>query len=205
MHKRILFSILSIAILFLAPTEAFACACCAEPGQYVIRVSKPDKLKFDLFAAMKFANKVSLFQTAAGSDSIKGLGEIADNYVLSNGSFAGKQWTLNFKDDKGKTGSLTLPLPATILEYKVDVHDKKDGEPLLYKELRFQGIAGNAGGFFKNGIVPRSNKYFFVLQGRGNACDNAEDYTHWRVEVTSGEKVRYAFFGEMATGRKNKA
>jgi len=36
-----------------------------------------------------------------------------------------------------------------------------------------------------------------IFQGRGNRCDNAEDFTHWRLEI-SGKKTSYAFFGELA-------
>jgi hypothetical protein len=37
-----------------------------------------------------------------------------------------------------------------------------------------------------------------VLQGRGNSCDTAEDFTHWRLKIT-GNKADYAFYGELST------
>ncbi len=186
----------ALTILLAIPANVFACACCSEPGQYLIRVAKPAVYQLEMFKEIKFTNKVSLFQTAAGTEIIKGLGDVADGYSLFSGAFETNKWTLNFKDDEGKTGSLTLPHPPTVLEFKADIHDKNEGDPILYKEFRFQGNVAAASGFFKNGFVPSATKYFFVLQGRGNNCDNAEDFTHWRVEIT-GKKSNYAFFGEL--------
>jgi hypothetical protein len=35
-----------------------------------------------------------------------------------------------------------------------------------------------------------------VLQGRGNSCDGAEDFTHWQLKI-AGKKADYAFYGEL--------
>lgn len=66
---------------------------------------------------------------------------------------------------------------------------------MLYKEWRFQG-AVKGDGVFNHGLMAPA-KYFLVFQGRGNNCDNAEDFTHWRLEIT-GRKARYAFYGALA-------
>jgi hypothetical protein len=66
---------------------------------------------------------------------------------------------------------------------------------LLYKEWRLEGeIKGS--GIFKNGMTAPA-KYVLVLQGRGNGCDNAEDFGNWRLQVR-GEKADYAFYGKLA-------
>lgn len=196
MNKKQLTFLFAVTILLSIPAKIFACACCSEPGQYSIRVTKPAVYQLEMFKEINFSNKVELFVTPAGTEIIKGLGDVANSYSLFDGAFETNKWTLNFKDDKGKPGSLSLPQPATVLEFKADIHDKKEGDPVLYKEFRFQGNVATASGFFKNGFVPAATKYFFVLQGRGNNCDNAEDFTHWRVEITS-KKSNFAFFGEL--------
>ncbi|PWT83255.1 MAG: hypothetical protein C5B44_00905, partial [Acidobacteria bacterium] len=84
------------------------------------------------------------------------------------------------------------------------IHDGKvngGGGPLLYKEWRFEGLV-NGTGFFQPGIIAPT-KYFLVLQGRGNGCDNAEDFTHWRLEIT-GKKAGYALYGELGKPAANK-
>jgi hypothetical protein len=69
------------------------------------------------------------------------------------------------------------------------------GGPLLYKEWRFEGRVSGTG-FFGAGIVAPT-RYLLVLQGRGNGCQDAADFTHWRLQV-SGRRAHYAFYGELA-------
>ncbi len=107
------FSIMVVS-LFLSSNQVWACACCAENGEYGIP-----------------------------SNSV----------------------------------TLSLPLSAKMLRYRADVHDGKasGGGPLLYKEWRFEGPVKGTG-FFRPGITPEA-RYLLVLQGRGNNCDNAEDFS----------------------------
>ena len=60
-------------------------------------------------------------------------------------------------------------------------------------QLRWKTYGG--GGFFKSGIV-RPTKYTLIFQGRGNNCDNAGDFTNWRLAI-NGKKASYAFYGKM--------
>ncbi|CAN5587502.1 hypothetical protein BH18VER2_BH18VER2_07650 [soil metagenome] len=55
-----------------------------------------------------------------------------------------KRWRLTFRGENGKSGTLTLPIPARMTAYAADIHDKENiraRSPLLYKELRFEGVA----------------------------------------------------------------
>lgn len=200
------------AVFFIFSTEAFACACCAEPGAYSISTYKPKQYEIELLQDIKFDNAAYLFMTEAGFDGIKGLDAIAKSYnsnswtaapgyfSLSN-IFSAKTWKFNLKTKDGKTGILTLPLPFEMLNFKADIHDGKmisGSGPLLYKEWRFKGNLQSGTGFFTSGIV-KPTSYFLVLQGRGNNCDNAEDFTHWRLEI-DGRKASYAFFGKLTSG-----
>ena len=82
--------------------------------------------------------------------------------------------------------------------YTADIHDGQTsggGGPLLYKEWRFEGrVTGT--GLFRAGIVGPT-KYLLVLQGRGNGCQDAGDFKHWRLQI-KGRKAEYAFYGELA-------
>jgi hypothetical protein len=197
---KFLLPMCAAALLYLlsVPSNVLACACCADPGEYTIHTGKPGKAETDLLRGMKFSARANLF-TTAGEENIIGLGNDSENFSQTGG-FANNGWKLNFKDDKGKTGTLLLPLSATMLEFKADIHDGKEGGgggPLLYKEIRFQGMASGTG-FFKSGFAAPA-KYFLIFQGRGNRCHNAGDFTNWRLEI-NGKKADYAFYGEMATG-----
>lgn len=209
--KKISLAVGVLLIFFALQNNAFACACCAEPGTYRIWTGKADGYYLDVINGIKFDQKSYLFMTEAGFDSIKGLSEIqedfeSDSWTASSGNFdltgsyAAKSWRLNFKTPTGKTGTLTLPIPVQMLTFKVDIHDGKNGGgggPLLYKEFRFKGNVGSGSGFFQKGIV-KPTTYFLVFKGRGNGCDNPEDFTHWYLEI-SGKNAGYEFFGKLSS------
>lgn len=185
---------------------AAACACCADKGTYTISVRKPDTYLLDEMKQIAFGQTAKLFTTEAGLDPglVRGLPADYrdDNTAFSEdfgfgGVFAAKQWKFDFKDYRGRTGSLLLAHPPTMLRFAVDTHDDEDSRSsnvVLYKEWRFQGVTTGTG-FFQAGIAPKT-KFFLVFQGRGNNCDSATDFTHWRVEVT-GSKASYAFWGKL--------
>jgi hypothetical protein len=192
----ILTTMMLLMMAFVLPQHVWACACCAEDGEYGISFSRPTAYQLDLLRQIRFSETATLFTNAAGFEAVRGLVNPKESYAF-NGSFNGSRWNLVFRDDK-LPGTLNLRLPARMLSYRADIHDQQrggGGGPLLYKEWRFEGQA-NGSGFFQRGFAAPA-KYFLVLQGRGNNCDNAEDFTHWRLEIT-GRKAAYAFFGELA-------
>lgn len=210
--KNFLTALFIVALHLAFAAEISACACCAEPGTYSIRTGKPDGYYLEILKEIKFGDTANLYLTEADFEIIKGLDEIKkdfnnESWVAMAGelgltnSFAVKTWEFNLKTKSGKTGTLTLPMPAQMLTFKVDIHDGKTiggGGPLLYKEFRFKGNVQSGTGFFRAGIV-KPTTYFLVFQGRGNGCDNTEDFTHWHLEI-SGRKARYEFYGKLSSG-----
>ncbi len=194
-----LFSVAMWVSLLLLPSRVWACACCAYPGEYQIDYKKPDAYKLSLMKRMRFGTTADRFVSDAEPDERpKGLAHPAESYSLS-GSLVGNVWKLTFRNGD-ESGTLNLPLPAKMFRYAADIHDGQtiggdSRKPLLYKEWRFEGEV-NGTGFFKAGIVART-KYFLVLQGRGNSCDTAKDFTHWRLKIT-GNKADYGFYGELS-------
>ncbi|MCA1638856.1 MAG: hypothetical protein LC768_11080 [Acidobacteria bacterium] len=185
----------SIALNLVFPSDALACACCADAGTYSIRVKNPDKYEFDELKKIKFT-KAKLFTTPGYPDDIKGINPLGENYSL-NGSLQNNLWKLDLTDDKDKSGTLNLTKPSSMVVFMADLHDSKDtgAGVKLYKEWRFKYGVNSGTGIFQKGIAPKT-EYFLVLQGRGNACTTAGDFTHWRLEIT-GKKASYAFFGEL--------
>lgn len=186
--------------------EVWACACCADKGAYGISVRKPDNYLLSEFKNLKFASDGILFTSDAGvnANQVKGLPiEYNDDNPETDftrfrvkGLFANNQWEISLQDYKGRTGSLLLPRPATLLRFAVDLEpDSKGPDPTLYKEWRFQGVA-NGTGFLQKSMAPNT-KFFLVFRGKGNACDNASDFNYWRLEI-NGSKASYAFWGKMA-------
>lgn len=199
----------ALVLLAAAPISALACACCAEPGTYFLRTARTAGYELDVVRDLEFTKPADLYMTEAGFEMVKGLDPIRKEYESDTwtaessfdlaAAFSGKRWTFDLRTPMGTVGSLSLPLPSSMLIYKVDIHDEEDrpNGPLLYKEFRFKGNLGAAGGFARAGNA-RGTTYFLVFQGRGNGCDNAADFTHWRLEI-SGPRASYAFFGKLNT------
>jgi hypothetical protein len=151
------------------------------------------------FHAMESGPAADLYLTDAGAEEdAKGVGSVSDSYGLSVMTET-SVWHLTFRAENGKSGALSLPFPSKMTAYAADIHDGKKSDnngPLLYKEWRFEGkVTGD--GIFAEGLKSPA-RYTLIFQGRGNRCDNADDFTHWRLAV-SGKRARYAFHGELIT------
>lgn len=192
----LLFLFAVIANLSIFSSAALACACCADAGFYSISSRKPADYQIKELQKLKFET-AELYADAGYPDTVKGISPLGENFSV-NGLLNGKAWTFNFKDNNQKTGKLDLMKPLSMVEYMVDLptSEKTEGEVKLYKEWRFKYRVQNATGIFKNGFAP-SSEYFLVLQGYGNVCTSAEDFTKWRLEI-SGRKVEFSFFGNLS-------
>lgn len=192
-----LFLCLFTLILF-APTDAFACACCADPGFYKIGVQKPGSFEVDELKKLKFQD-AQIYSNAGFPDNINGLDPISERYKVS-ASVNAYEWNFTLKDKNGKEGTLELKMPKSFVDFAVDTRNGEKGgagSVVLYKEWRFKYKVNEGTGIFQNGIKGKA-EYFLVLQGKGNACNSAEDFTHWRLEIT-GKHANYAFFGDLHT------
>ena len=193
-RRRVLFS---LVVVLLSAGRAWACACCSSEGSYYVSTGRPSEYERGLVRQIRFGRTARLYTTEADlEESAKGLAHRAEGYSVA-GSLVGGVWKLTFRDGN-QTGTLSLPLPARMTNYTADIHDGQTspgGGPLLYKEWRFEGQVSGTG-IFKAGIVGPT-KYLLVLQGRGNGCQDALDFKHWRLRVI-GRKAAYAFYGELA-------
>ena len=199
--RRTLSPLVLLACLLLSPGGAWACACCSNAGEHHVGSARPSEYELSIMRQIRFGGTAQLFLTEADmEESAKGLAHQAESYSLA-GSLAGRVWRLTFRDGD-KSGTLDLPLPARVSSFTADIRDGRTsagGGPLLYKEWRFEGQVAAGTGIFRAGIA-RPTRYSLVLQGRGNSCQSAEDFTHWRLEVT-GRKADYAFYGELSIPR----
>jgi hypothetical protein len=185
------------ALVIFSTLKVYGCACCSDEGEYRFSVNQPlsDYQRAQL-EGMTFASTAQLYLTDAGEDAVKGLASISqENNVTA--VLEAKRWRFAFKAADGKTGVLTIPIPAKMTALAADIHDgEPGGSPRLYKEWRFEGVpAGD--GIFKPGLTVPA-RYTLIFQGRGNSCDSSGDFTHWRLEI-SGRKASYAFFGELVS------
>ena len=145
---------------------------------------------------MHFGQTPELYMTE-GEDEIVGMDDLGVGDLSLVDAYTNNTWKITIKSTSGKSGTLVLPRPSKVTFKKIDLHDKEEGDPSLYKEWGFEGTVTSGRGVFRRGIISPT-KYTLIFQGRGNNCDNAEDFTHWRLEVR-GRKTNYAFFGKMKT------
>jgi hypothetical protein len=192
-----LWAALALALFTLSAGNARACACCSDPGEYSVRTDKISAFQWGELEGLEFGAKAQLFTTDAGDDAMKGISTVAAEYAVT-AEIDQKQWRLKFRTADGKTGSLTLTVPAKLTDFDVDIHDGQKsagGGPLLYKEWRMEGT-GSGDGIFHQAKA----HYSLVLQGRGNRCDSKDDFTHWRLAV-SGKNIDYSLHGELVSER----
>jgi hypothetical protein len=195
---------LAIAALvaLAAPGEALACACCTNPGQRYVDVETLDPGRLEEIESLRFGKEARLFVGEAGVEAIKGIQNPAERYELRvdwNKTHAAVGKTdLNFTltNPGGRSGTLSLRLPQTISIFEVDPRDSPDQGtgPVLYKEWKLIGEVTGTGAF--SGTNSPKQVLTLVLQGRGNSCTSAADFTHWTL-VTEGPKGVYSLFGRL--------
>ena len=197
--RAALAAIVVAPLLCLSASTALSCACCSEEGQYSVHEGPPSEYQIAQVSEMQFAPTAETYFGPGDKENVKGVSDVAERYEI-NARFEANQWKLSFRDETGNTGTLTLPLKgAKVTEYRADIHDGRKsagGGPLLHKEWVFRGNAHGIG-VFKPGFAAPA-KFTLIFQGRGNNCDNGDDFSHWRLEI-SGSKAEYAFVGEMVT------
>lgn len=183
-------------LISLFPSAAWACACCSHEGEYYRGAGKIADYEIELIKEMRFGDSAILFTSEADiEDMATGITNPKDNYKF-NGSLVERVWKLMFTDGSN-IGSLSLPMSLRKQTLKFDLRNGEKsggGGPLLYKEWRFEGLVTGTG-IFKRGLVGPT-RYSLIFQGRGNSCDNSEDFHSWRLEIT-GKKASYAFYGDM--------
>lgn len=168
-----LFAVAAIVAASLAYAgNAAACACCADTSTRFERTAMLQSFDKSELARLRFAPKAFDVPTPEGRNG---------SYTVT-GSLKGGGWRIALSG----LPALTFSAPARATSFGTDVHDGRKGGgggPLLYKELRLSGAASGPG-----------TRYRLILQGRGNNCLAAEDFTHWRLEVTGG-KQKLAVWG----------
>jgi hypothetical protein len=175
---------------------AHACACCTNTGQRHDAVETLTPERLDEIGRLRFGLTARLFTGEAEPADIQGIKEPSSRYdlrVLREGA----RWVFTFRDTNGRSGTLALALPKSISVLEVDPRrgERPGGTgPTLYKEWKLTARAAGTG-IFTPGMGGEA-RMTLVLQGHGNSCVGAADFTHWTLAV-SGPAARYHLFGEL--------
>lgn len=187
---------IAIAILTLAhASSAWACACCTNEGQRSVATVTLDSGKRQEIESLRFGDKATLFTGEGDAEGIEGIATPSGNYSLV-AKWQDERLVLSFRDSLGHTGTLSLVRPETVSIFEVDPRDRPDRGhgPRLYKEWKLSAPAAGSG-VFRPGIVPRQ-LLTLILQGGGNSCTSAIDFSHWTL-VMQGPKANYSLFGDL--------
>ena len=190
-------AIAAAAFILAGAPAALACACCAETAWRNVRTETLKPRHTAEIDQMRFAKEAKLvIGTAEDNSRIKGVKEAGENFQLE-ASRPKERMALTFRDEKGRTGTLSFRMPATISIFEVDPRgaetDKGLG-PSLYKEWTLTAHA-TGDGLFK-AAVTRNSKMTLVLHGRGNACTSAEQFTDWTLQVY-GQPGKFTLYGKL--------
>jgi hypothetical protein len=194
--KKITTWVIGICLLALLafPSNAYACACCADAGQWSQASRKIADSEFKEINSLQFAPNPKLFFNASGDDGIRGISPISSSYTLSV-TKKQRNWNLLFKDGSGKTGNLNFTIPQSMVDFRTHFFGNQEGGgggPVLYKEFRLEGkVTGN--GIFSRGITSDA-KYRLVLQGKGGNCTVGSEFKSWNLQVF-GSRARFSFYG----------
>jgi hypothetical protein len=169
-----------------AAVAPFVCACCTDEGEWYQRAGKVDLAQLD---RMRFAAKANTYQPPSSD------GELELAYNLSH-TRSGRRWQFSFRDEQGKTGTISFVLPLSAVHFGADMHDAEPGGlgPLLYKEWRLNGTA-QVSGIFKS-LMRGPARFHLILQGRGRGCTEAEDFKHWTLQISAAGNS-HTFYGPL--------
>lgn len=188
---------LAIVILLSATPPALACACCSHQGQRNVATVALDSGKRQEIESLRFAGKATLFAGEGDAAEIEGIETPSGSYELT-AKWLDDRLVLSFRDKLGRTGILSMTRPKTMAVFEVDPRDRPDrGQgPALYKEWKLSAPAAGSG-IFRAGIAPRQ-LLTLILQGGGNSCTSAGDFSHWTL-VMQGPRANYTLFGDLVT------
>lgn len=184
-----------VLFLLIAPSAALACACCSDQGSRKVGSARLDDEKLRVLERLSFHPKVSLYNPSGGNP--KGIASVEDPFTLQV-SKKGKTWTFDLQDQKGAKGKLHLTLPANIDVFEVDPRDVDVSEPPLYKEWRITSTF-KGDGFFQGATEP--TRLTLILHGKGNYCDNADDFHHWTI-VGLGRNTSFSLLGGITVAKE---
>jgi hypothetical protein len=188
---------LVLAIVFLGPRTALACACCTDEGQRNVATVELDSGRRQEIESLRFGGKATLFTGAGDVEGVEGITTPSGSYDLT-AKWLDNRLVFSFRDKGGRTGTLALARPNTVSVFEVDprnVPDKGHG-PVLYKEWKLSAPAAGSG-VFAPGTAPRQI-LTLIIHGHGNSCTSAIDFSHWTL-VMQGPKANYTLFGNLVT------
>lgn len=189
---------LTILTIFtgLISVNVHACACCAARGTWLHYHFSPTAYQQGELQKLSGRSAVQLYRTEEGDEAIKGLSALDADEFKATISWKNGAALIKVTTGAGDSGTLSFKMPASMQAIKTDLNEVPDSsmnDVTLYLEWNLKAPVTGATGIFRKTMLA-SAVCTLTFQGRGGMCDEAQNFTHWRIEV-SGKKAAYAFFG----------
>ncbi len=195
-RKVALLGLMLLATWLAGLASARACACCTNPGQRSVQTLPLETGRRAQFENLSFAPAAELNLGESDLDQVKGIANPSAHYTLQV-TARPEGMSFAFRDKAGRSGTLSLTYPETVSIFEVDPREDKPDSglgPTLYKEWKVTARAEGTG-IFKPG-VGRNQRITLILQGRGNSCTDAADFTAWTL-VVHGPAAEFSLFGRL--------
>jgi len=184
-----------LLFVFIASTQASACACCSNRGSRHVATEKLDPQRMGQIEQMVFGKTAQLYVGESdGEDTlVDGFGSEFTLEVERQK----KRIVFTLRNKQGAAGTATLVLPRTISIFEVDPHgDSKDEGlgPSLYKEWTLTAPAAVTGILRRAGGPGRTMS--LILHGSGRGCTEATHFTNWTLQLRR-PKGQTTFFGAL--------
>lgn len=184
--------LLSVALASSFATQAYACACCAEPGEHTYGAEQIDDYMYDELTQIQLQGPANLYVTACDLECVSGLEEPKYSYDITLDQTT-RNWTFTFGTDGQKHGAFTFELPQNAMYFATDPAPNPNARSVvLYKEWRFNVTPVGTGIFAKS--LDGNTTAQFILTGAGNYCTSVDTFTHWRFDVQNDD-ASFMFYG----------
>jgi hypothetical protein len=179
---RLVASLASALVFWLAADAALACACCTNRAGRYVDVEPLSAGRLDTIGQMTFADEAFVAQGAA--DHPIDLTDFGPTLQLT-----ARQTTavivFAFRGDGGRTSEVTLAVPDTISIFEVDPRGSEPDSglgPVLYKEWQLAGTA-TVTGVLRPLVESGDQKVTLIVHGRGRGCTEASEFTDWTLTL----------------------
>lgn len=182
------------AALLVIPHKAQACACCASTGQHTDSVAlAPGEYEAGELARVTFAPDAHLFVGEGEPSDLKGLSATSETFALDV-TKSGPTWTMTFTEGGKTAGTLSFRIDQHFNKRAIDA--RRTLEPVVLDKQWTVTAPVTGTGMFKLG---KQASVSLLLQGKGNSCDNAADFSHW-MAIVDGAGFSFHFYGDLAQG-----
>ena len=197
MQRIALLPALAALSLLAGAAPALACACCAETAHRYVRTETIKPRHTGELEQIRFAPEAKLrIGPNENNPRMQAVKDAGENLQFAMAR-ANDRITFTVRDAKGRGGTLSFRMPATIAVFEVDPRGANTDTglgPSLYKEWALSAFV-SGDGLFKAPLT-RNSKLTLVLHGRGNACTSADQFTDWTLQV-SGPPGKFMLYGKL--------